>query len=556
VYLFQHSWVRRIYPHNPLYLVSAWVVLHGVSIAFRGDLSVRQNELMTPLLCGYILMLVCAGWLVVRVGKVWEDARTILLAVLLMFTALSTSYDDLCLRLPAEGTRQLALVFGFSLFVVEVILASLRIRLPLDYRLPFYVQLGVLFAFPAYLGHQSVAGNDPAMCLGVLAFPLAAGASLLLLWPAIVRRSLVTEPNGTPWRWPYHPWSIFVFVAIAFSIRGWMLSVSFSPAVGVSPAFAPFFLTPILIAAAILLSELGVVHCSVRVQRLAMLLLGSQLGLAFMFTEVTPAQGLSLELLQSQFAAPPLLAGFSVLAVSIVVMLRKVSWAEPVAVVAALLVACLDSQTTTFAELHPPRFEILAVVGLWLLARGAWSLDLPRLALAYLPLATENYFRPSTFWVEGIDWNWISVLGLVWIALLPLVCRDGLSRWLRVCAPLLFGLAAGMLVVWLVLNTTLPPSWTLPAVLGVLVPLVLTYWVATRLRWHLLISGWIALTAVIASTAVLLRSVGDSQLQTGLAWYAGGCGMLLVALVVSLCKAGLLSSLSRWLMQLAPARSD
>lgn len=552
----QHSWVRRIYPHNPLYLVSAWVVLHGVSVAFRGDLSLRLNELMTPLLCGYILMLVCAGWLVVRVGKVWEDARTILLAVLLMFTALSTSYDDLCLRIPEEGTRQLALAFGFSLFVVEVILASLRICLPLGYRLPFYVQLAVLFAFPAYLGHQSVAGNDPAMCLGVLAFPVAAGASLLLLWPAVVRRTLQRGPNGTPWLWPYYPWSIFVFVAIAFSIRGWMLSVSFSPAVGVSPAFAPFFLTPILVAASILLAELGVVHRNLRVQRVAMLLLGGQLGLGFLFTEATAAQELSLELLRSNFAAPPLVIGVSVLGAACVAILRKVSWAEPVAIVAALLVACVDSQTTTLAELNAPRPEMLAAVGVWLLTRGAWSLDWPRLALAYAPLAAEYYLRPGSLLLEGVEWHSVAGWGLVWVAVLPLVCRDLYSLWLRVYAPLLFGLAAGLLVIWLLLNTTAPPSWVVPATLGILVPLVFAYWIATRLRWHLLSSLWITLTAVIASTAVLLRSVGDAQLQTGLAWYAGGCGMLLVALAVSFCKAGLLGSLYRWLMQLTPARTD
>ena len=272
-------WTRFLSNHNPLYLVSAWLVLHGIGQAFQGEVGLRWIPLMTQLLCGYTLVLALAGWLVVRVGRVWEDARMILLVVLLMFTALSTSYDNLCLKNPAIGAVHLAIGFGFSCAITEFILFSLGMKLPLHYRAPFYLQLALLFAFPAWLGRLSVYGQDSAMCAGVLSFPVAAAAGLMTLLPAAA--GTPEQENGTPWPWPFYPWSIFVFVAIASGIRAWMLSVSFSPAIGVEPAFLPYFLCPVLIAMLILVLEMGLQQKSHPTQRIALLAMLGVIWMAF-----------------------------------------------------------------------------------------------------------------------------------------------------------------------------------------------------------------------------------------------------------------------------------
>ena len=298
-------WQRFLSNHNPLYLVSAWVVLLGIGQAFRGEIGLRWIPLMTELLCGYTLAIALAGWLVVRVGKVWDDARMILLVVLLMFTALSTSYDDLCLKDPAAGAQHLAFGYFFSCATTEAILYALGMKLPLRYRLPFYLQLAVLFAFPAILGRLSVAGNDPAMCAGVLLFPVTAGVALLTLWPAAAARP--ERDNGTPWPWPLYPWSIFVFVAVASVIRAWMLSVSFSPAAGVMPAFLPYLVCPILLAMIVLLLELGLRQKSRLTQRIAMAAMLGVAWLSFPGTRTNGAQRLLLDLMESWFAGPPML---------------------------------------------------------------------------------------------------------------------------------------------------------------------------------------------------------------------------------------------------------
>ena len=298
-------WRRLLSNHNPLYLFSAWLVLHGISQAFRGDVGLRWIPLMTQLLCGYTLAIALAGWLVVRVGKVWEDARMILLVVLLMFTALSTSYDDLCLKDPVAGAIHLGFGYCFSCAITECILFALGMKLPLRYRLPFYLQLAVLFAFPALLGKLSIEGYDPAMAAGVLLFPVVAGVALLTLMPAAALSP--ESENGTPWPWPFYPWSIFVFVAIASAIRAWMLSVSFSPAAGVAPAFLPYLLCPILLAMIVLALELGLNRKSKTTQLISLLALLAVAALSFPGLRINAPQQILLSLLENALAGPPLL---------------------------------------------------------------------------------------------------------------------------------------------------------------------------------------------------------------------------------------------------------
>ena len=80
--------VRVLYTHNPFYLISACLFAYGLKLMFRvGDSSVLFNQgsvaymqpwnLMASLAAVTILMAVTAV-LIVRLGKVWEDARLLL----------------------------------------------------------------------------------------------------------------------------------------------------------------------------------------------------------------------------------------------------------------------------------------------------------------------------------------------------------------------------------------------------------------------------------------------------------------------------------------------
>ncbi|MEO0531240.1 MAG: hypothetical protein AAF266_11800, partial [Planctomycetota bacterium] len=444
-------WVRRVYPNNPLYLVSVVLVLWGIHLASAADRS--SGGLTTGLLFGYITMLATAGWLVVRLGKVWEDARTVLLAVLLMFTALSTSYDHLCLDDPTAGGRRLATAFAFSCVTVELLLRGLGLRLPALYRVPFYLQLAVLFAFPAYLGQLSVDGHDADMCLGVLLFGVAAAGSLLALVPAIRCRALYDSGNGTPWSWPFYPWSVFVFMAIAMAVRSWMLSVSFSHAKGLEAAFSPYFLSPIILAIALLLLEIGLRHASKPTQGAAMAALALVVPISIPGEGLSQAQELSLGLLESQLMGPLLMACVSVFGVALYGSIRGAVLTTPVAVMAGLAAVSLDPDARSLRDLHVP--DALALAGLagWLLWRGFRRLEAPSLSVGFAVALLLAGWPGGQSWIR--ENNGMTAV-LLWVGVtlaLPLFCRDELSKQMRIAGPFYFALAVPAVAL------AFPPRW-------------------------------------------------------------------------------------------------
>lgn len=529
------EWLRRIYPHNPLYLFSATFVLYGIHRAALAH-TAAELTLKTSLLFGYVAMLAVAGWLVIRLGRVWEDGRTILLVVLLMFTAISTSYDLLCLDDPDEGARRLAWAMVFCAAVVEALLLLLRIRLSAYYRVPFYIQLGLLFAFPAVLGRMSVDGHDARMCLGVLGFSVAGAFSLLLLLPAVVRRSMAQGRSGTPWHWPGYPWSIFVFMAVALGVRLWMLSVSFTDAKGLGPAFHPYFVTPILLAVCVLLLQLGITHRQTGLQKTVQLLLLGVVALSFPIG-TSAAQERSLQLLEQAIAGPPLLIALAATVVAAYAVLRGVAWGKFTLSVFVLLLSTIGADTRSPDELQFPApwlwIGLFVAFSVWGIRRQSMP---PLSAAAAIALA----FVPSQFAADQLArdyWEFASLLWCGWTFSLPLLCRDWVSKWLRVYAPMcLAALGVALLV------RQLAPWWQAEglrsslALVGMAV-LSSVYWFREGVFAHVLATCWLVMAAAASYGSQMVQSLATVDVQRGIAWYAGGCGLLVLAVAVSLLKA-------------------
>ena len=70
--------VRFLYNHNPFYVISAALVLYGLRVSFLGGDAFQTRALMIGLM-SYVLLLAGTAWLIIRLGNVWNDARTILL---------------------------------------------------------------------------------------------------------------------------------------------------------------------------------------------------------------------------------------------------------------------------------------------------------------------------------------------------------------------------------------------------------------------------------------------------------------------------------------------
>ncbi|MEW4568704.1 hypothetical protein AB1L88_12635 [Tautonia sp. JC769] len=249
--------MRWVYTSNPFYVISAGLVFLGLRASFdaRGP-AVETGALMLGL-AAYTLLLAATAVVLVRRGKVWDDVRTVLLLVVLMFLAISVAFDETLAGDPAMGRGLYLVGLGFALLVSEGVLRGLGLDLRTGFRVPYQAILALFFLYPIGLAPLVDRPDDPALMWALFGFAPTAGLLSLTLLPAIRRGPSYAEKNGSPWRWPLFPWVLFGLLGGAACARSYSLCVSFHFVMKDQTIFGPYFLVPLLLPGAFLLLELG-----------------------------------------------------------------------------------------------------------------------------------------------------------------------------------------------------------------------------------------------------------------------------------------------------------
>src|SRR6516162_890165 len=140
--------IRWVCTNNPFYVLSAGLFLAGLWISFGAQSEDVQTWALMSGLAGYTLLLAVTACLLVRFGNVWDDVRTVLLLVVLMFLATSVTFDEALILSPGRGFVCYLGGLLFAMVVSEGLLRGLRLRLPLCFRLPYHLILALFFLYP------------------------------------------------------------------------------------------------------------------------------------------------------------------------------------------------------------------------------------------------------------------------------------------------------------------------------------------------------------------------------------------------------------------------
>ncbi len=140
--------LRLLYNHNPLLYRQCSVIFSGLWKSFTHDAALVEAGAIAGGLAAYALLLALTAWLIVRLGHVWDDARSILLLVVLMFLAVSVSCDPILNAEEQPGTSYVLGGLLLSLSVSEALFRYLPLRLPLLYKVPYYLLLALFFLYP------------------------------------------------------------------------------------------------------------------------------------------------------------------------------------------------------------------------------------------------------------------------------------------------------------------------------------------------------------------------------------------------------------------------
>jgi hypothetical protein len=528
---------RFLYTHNPFYAISAALVFWGLRSSFDLHIYTFHTYAMMGGLVGYTIILSLAAFVVIRLGKVWDDGRSLLLLVVVMLLAISVSFDVALARDPCTGTICCVGGLLFAVLVSEGLLWGLSIRFPLGFRLAYYLVLGLFFLYPVALRPTLVDDPDsPGIQWALLAFPSLAAVVLLTLLPAARRGPEYVRHNGTPWPWPWYPWTVFFMLGLGLCGRSYYLCVSMHTTGGFSTIFAPYFLVPFLFAANVLLLEGGRAVRSAAALRVALLAPAGLILLAMVPPSGEPGRRFLHDVFLSMVGHAPLyLTALAAAWFYGWAAVCRVPHAEDALSGALLVLWVLDPLTATG---HSPTFNGLLAAAVLQVVLAARRPSAPRwFAAACCAVAAATLeFREAAF----VAYHGAIPAHLILAAMLVLgvIFSGAFARGLQYAGAVF--LLAGAIA-------TLAGN---PAGFGDVPPVWLTIYPAAAIllaaAYGRLVRNWayiVSAAAVVACWLGIGSLRGYRQLRpnvSGLDYILYGALSLVVAMFISLAKTGFL----------------
>ncbi len=551
--------IRLLYTHNPFYLISACLFVYGLKLLFRaGNTAVLFQrgtvEYMSPTglmgsLVAVTLLMAVTAVLIVRLGKVWEDARSLVLIVLLMLLAISVSLDEL-LSMASEQEKGLLEIGGMVLSgaaiavgMVELLIRGLQVRLSWLWRGPLYLLLTLFFGWPLLLLPEIMPFDNAQVQSLIAVFPTAAALISLLLLPGIRQGSTSLRDNGTPWTWPWLPWTPFVFLAVAMCFRSYSLTISFDvPDGNVSfwdTIFGLYMLVPLAMAVIVLLLEIGIVEkrpqiCSTVLNcSPALLLMAWPWGVPW---SRLPSYYRFATELSNAFGSPVFLTLMALLVISAWAWGRGVARGEALTWGFLLLATVIGPRTLIhpYAPLFADQFQVVPVVVLASLKLAsafyrnrAGDLLTGLVLFALLPMVVE---LPQAL----LPWKSFLSLHLAYVAVLMVAMfRVDHAAWRRASAVLLL-VTLTMGLVMLIRRHESPMGLAAYFVVMTLFSAV-CYRVLNE-RWYLVVTILNCFAGLLVGCAGVFWTLSTTQMESGMRHVIFGGISFLAAVMISILK--------------------
>lgn len=535
---------RFLYNHNPFYLISGGLILFGLSCYAQsqtnsfsnGELSEETAITMAGMLAGYVVLMAITVILVVRVAKVWEDARTIFLVLVLSMLRLSVFFDQLCSSNWWLAATLLLAGFLFSIAVSELTLALTQLRLRTCFRLPIYLIFAFFFATPILLS-VDVNATEFNELFRLMLFPTGMGILFLTFMPAIRKGRAACAHNGSPWHWPLYPWSLVVTLVVAVLFRASTLAISFGPTAETGLILNPIFLLPFFFCLALLLVETSLVENLPGLRKLVFIMLWGTLFIAPSAID-TPWQTDAIQTLQRSFGNLTALIGWSLACLFLCFNFRGIRSAR---LMASLCIAFVSFQTTEFPLIGSSLFSIGAIASIPMLIEFANAIVDRKKSLNWISVGAF-----AAFWSFAISDHLWGTTEAAYIAtivfgvacmIIGMIFEDDLSRFFRAVAAISSGSVATV-------TTYLTFFGNLNETLGII--FVGTLLGTTICYWSLIgRSGWLQLAAW--NSILFFICVGHSLKESIVATFDGqlafamtsGAGCFLIAVFITAVKAGI-----------------
>jgi hypothetical protein len=543
--------IRWVSTNNPFYVISAGLFLVGLWLSFGDPRNAEDPfKLMVGLTC-YTSLLACTAVILIRFAKVWDDARTVLLLLVLMFLATSVTFDHVIVfevrfGMPMRGI--LGNVAGLVVAVAasEAVLHLVRLRFPMAYRVPYYIILALFFIYPISLAPYLNEPRSPAMMWRLFGFSSMAALAFLTLLPAVRQGASYVHKNGSPWPWPLYPWALFGLLALAVPGRAILLCYSMhliDVADLYDMTFGPYFLVPFGLVLCVLLLEAGIVNARPRLMGAALALPTLQIAMSTIGHRSETIYRQFLTMFTDTMNADPVYCSFlAVASYYLYATVRRVPYAAESLTGSLAMLTFVSPNVLREGLVTPPQPAALIAASSILLGLGVWRRNSWNCLAGCCGLAVGVALSiPSG--VDAFAYRWVIAFHLILLATVALAWTfdDDLSRYLRNAGPFL-ALVYCIAVIFLPLE----PPFRLPDWLSGIYPIAIAIMIGVLglLVWH---PPTMVMAAIILAS--WFTSYGWQSYRTVRTWVVGFDYLVLsflvfaLAVLISLAKSGIIT---RW----------
>ena len=534
--------IRWVCTSNPFYVLSALLVCLGLWVSFGSQVDASQTWALLFGMAGYTLLLAVTACLLVRFVGVWDDVRTVLLLVVLMFLATSVTFDEVLARSP---TRGVACYLGGLLFAVAVsegILRAIRLDLPTLFRAPYYLVLALFFLYPVAITPLLDRPQSEALSWALFGFSPVAGLACITLLPAIRRGRDYVRDNGSPWGWAWYPWTLFGVLGFGVAARSALLCWSMHHMPHAEPEpyiFGPYFLVPFGLAIGALLLEIGLIERCRGVLRAALFVPAILLLLTAVGHRADPTYQWFLGRFIERLGGTPFYltllasAGFYTYAAA-----RRVPMALDALTAAIVALAFVSPETLDLGDLVPPRALPILTAAALQMAIGLRHRDAWRCLFGAGGLAASATIALQQAGAGSHQGPFAFHLVLAAVLIVGAAFDDRLGHALRIAGSAMALLASLMVVTGRIERTGAVASWAI-AVYPLAMSLVIASYGyllghrASRAVAGLILASWLA-AAACHGYGSLRRAVA------GIDYIAIGMVLFSLAVLTSMAKGGVL----------------
>ena len=252
------GFVRFLYSSNPFYILSADLVFVGLRMSFGAGGPAPSSWALMVGLAGYTLLMATTACFLIRVGKLWDDLRSLLILVVMMFLAMALCGDETMAADPRRGVVGSRAVFCLRSWSPKPCCGRSGCDFPAGIAGLFTSSSPWCSSIRSHSCPFLSDPESPRVQWALFGFSALAGLVLMSLVPAARGGAAFVARNGSPWRWPLYPWSLFVVMAAGLGVRCYSLCVSFHYVGGSRTIFGPYFLVPIGLAVSLVWLEIGI----------------------------------------------------------------------------------------------------------------------------------------------------------------------------------------------------------------------------------------------------------------------------------------------------------